>query len=313
MNPINQLLVDIAKRTPRNVLTPDEQLDKMLRSSTLLKKFQREHPEVTRDDYLRALSTVYGAVKEHYFCEKCPGLEKCPNLVKGHYTELHLANRQIVGSIAECDLSLAQEDKRRTQRLMRSYYIAEETLAASFQEMVVDEDNGDAVKAALRFCNTFDPKKPSAKGIYLYGGFGAGKSYIMGAIARELSHKNVASLMVYVPDFIREIKESLGDNSYTNKLNVLKDVQVLILDDIGAETVTPWVRDEVLGVILHHRVNNNLPTLYTSNYSFEELEGHLSISGANRIENTKASRILERIRHYVDAFYMDGKNRRRAL
>jgi primosomal protein DnaI len=284
-------------------------LDKMFRSSAYLQSFQQAHPDLSRDDYLRALSSVYTAVKEQYWCEHCPGLEQCPNLVKGHRSQLSVRNGAIVSAISPCDKQQAYEEDLRRRRLMRSYYVSEETMAASFDRLELDQANRAAVAAAIRFCQTVGSGE-RVKGLYLHGPFGVGKSYIMGAIARELSERNIASLMVYVPDFVREMKDSLSDQSYSGKLEMLKEVPVLILDDIGAENLTPWVRDEVLGVILNQRVNNHLPTLFTSNYSLEELEEHLSISNGNRIERTKAARIMERIRHYVDVYLIMRKNQR---
>jgi primosomal protein DnaI len=218
-------------------------------------------------------------------------------------------NGAIVSAISPCDKQQAYEEDMRRRRLMRSYYVSEETMAASFDRLELDQANRAAVAAAIRFCQTVGSGE-RVKGLYLHGPFGVGKSYIMGAIARELSERNIASLMVYVPDFVREMKDSLSDQSYAGKLELLKEVPVLILDDIGAENLTPWVRDEVLGVILNQRVNNHLPTLFTSNYSLEELEEHLSISNGNRIERTKAARIMERIRHYVDVYLIMRKNQR---
>jgi len=311
MEPISKFLEELAKRSVRqhNLLTPDQQLDKMLRSSAYLKSFQLQNPQLTRDHYLNSLSTVYEAVKEHYYCDNCPGLAKCPNLVKGHYSQLDVQNGQIVSALGPCDKQLANEEAIKTRKLMRSYYVSEETLGASFETMDV-ESNKIAVKAAMRFSVEYTPGE-KIKGLYLHGPFGVGKSFLMGAVARALSQRNIASLMVYVPEFVREMKESISDNSSSGKLELLKEVPVLILDDIGAENLTPWIRDEVLGVILHHRVNNHLPTLFTSNYSLEELEEHLSISNGNRIESTKARRIMERIRHYVDTYLIEGANRRK--
>lgn len=300
---------ELAKRTPRTLLTPDQQLDKMMRSSAFLKEFQQNHTELTRDDYLRALSTVYTAVKEQYWCQNCPGLENCPNIVKGHFTQLDVMNGTVVSSISVCAKQVAHEEELRTRRLMRSFYVSEETLAASFEKIQVDGTNRMAFAAAIQFCQEYTVGEKS-KGLYLHGPFGVGKSYLMGAVARELSQRGIASMMVYMPDFVREIKESLADQSYIGKVELLKQIPVLILDDIGAESLTPWIRDEVIGVILHQRVNNHLPTLYTSNYSWEELEEHLSISNGNRIEITKARRIMERIRHFVDVYLIDGDNRR---
>jgi primosomal protein DnaI len=309
MESISSFMQELAKRTPRTLLTPEQQLDKMLRSSAYLKEFQQKHPELTRDDYLRSLSSVYTAVKEHYWCDNCPGLEQCPNIVKGHFTRLDTMNGTIVSSITPCDKQQAYEEEQRRRRLMRSYYISEETLSASFDRIVHDDQNREAVAAAIQFCRSLGSGK-QVKGLYVHGPFGVGKSYLMGAIARELSERNIASLMVYVPDFVREMKDSLADQSHTAKMELLKEVPVLILDDIGAENLTPWIRDEVLGVILNQRVNNHLPTLYTSNYSLEELEEHLAISNGNRIEVTKARRIMERIRHYVDVFLIVRENQR---
>ncbi|MCG7318282.1 primosomal protein DnaI [Brevibacillus laterosporus] len=312
MEALRQFMEDIAKRAPRHILSPDEQLDKMMRSSLYLKSFQQKHPELTRDDLFRSLSTVYKAVQEHYYCEKCPGLSNCPNLVKGHFNQLQLQSNQIVSVLTPCNKQLAHEDNERARKRIRSYYVSQETLEACFERMDVDSSNQEAIDKALEFCDEMrDNKKQAARGLYVHGGFGVGKSYLMAAIARELSESNISSLMVYVPDFIREVKESLSDQSYVGKLELLKEIPVLILDDLGAENVTPWIRDEVIGVILNQRINNHLPTLFASNYSLEELEEHFAISNGSRIEVTKARRILERIRHYVEVVEIEGMNRRK--
>jgi primosomal protein DnaI len=116
--------------------------------------------------------------------------------------------------------------------------------------------------------------------------------------------------MVYTPDFFREIKDALGDNTVQEKIAVLKEVPVLILDDIGAETLSPWARDEVLGAILQYRVSENLPVLYTSNYTYEQLQDHLAYSQKAGVEQLKAMRIMERIRYYTKAYEVNGNNRR---
>lgn len=64
------------------------------------------------------------------------------------------------------------------------------------------------------------------------------------------------------------------------------------------------------GVILNQRANNHLPTLFTSNYALNELQEHMSISNGNRIEQTKAARIMERIRHFVDVYEILRENHR---
>lgn len=61
-------------------------------------------------------------------------------------------------------------------------------------------------------------------------------------------------------------------------------LDLLLLDDIGAETVTNWSRDEILGTILQYRMENNLSTFITSNLNISELEGHSSLVKIIRIK-----------------------------
>jgi primosomal protein DnaI len=91
-----------------------------------------------------------------------------------------------------------------------------------------------------------------------------------------------------------------------------KKVSVLILDDIGAENVMPWIRDEVLSPILQYRMTHKSPTLFTSNFNFDLLEEHLAYSekGASKM---KARRLMERIRHNTKEILIDDVDNRQKL
>lgn len=93
------------------------------------------------------------------------------------------------------------------------------------------------------------------------------------------------------------------------KLDFLKNVDILLIDDIGAENVTSWGRDEILGTILQYRMNNKLSTFFTSNLTLEELENHLSITKNNE-DKIKARRIIERIKQLTEDKELVSKNRR---
>ena len=93
------------------------------------------------------------------------------------------------------------------------------------------------------------------------------------------------------------------------KLDFLKNVDILLIDDIGAENVTSWGRDEILGTILQYRMNNKLSTFFTSNLTLEELEDHLSIT-KNSEDKVKARRIIERIKQLTEDRELVSKNRR---
>ncbi|MNI92001.1 Primosomal protein DnaI [compost metagenome] len=90
---------------------------------------------------------------------------------------------------------------------------------------------------------------------------------------------------------------------------MMKDTDLLIFDDIGAENLNPWARDHVLGSIMNYRMNRK-PTFFTSNYSLKELEGHLSFTSKDGEESHKGQRLMDRIAPFVDVVPVGGTNKR---
>ncbi|MGT2744240.1 primosomal protein DnaI [Streptococcus phocae subsp. phocae] len=151
---------------------------------------------------------------------------------------------------------------------------------------------------------------PDQKGLYLYGDMGIGKSYFMAAMAHELSEKkDVSTTLLHFPSFAIDVKNAISNGSVKEEIDAVKTVPVLILDDIGAEQATSWVRDEVLQVILQHRMLEDLPTFFTSNYSFADLEKKWSHIKGND-ETWQAKRVMERVRYLARECHLEGVNRR---
>ena len=149
------------------------------------------------------------------------------------------------------------------------------------------------------------------KGLYLYGDFGVGKSFMVAALAHDLSEKRgVSSTLLHYPSFVIDVKNAIGDGNVKTLVDELKLSEVLILDDIGAEQSTPWVRDEILQVILQYRMQENLPTFFTSNFNFEELELHFAKGKHGNDETWEARRVMERIRYLAEETRLEGVNRR---
>jgi primosomal protein DnaI len=287
----------------------DQIVDDIAQSPEVV-ELRREHPEITVAHIAQSLSRVKQTLDEAEHCRHCPGLDACPNLLQGHKAAMDWTGISIEVRHTPCRLYLLDRQQKERSRLIRTHHIPKEIVGASFADLDADDERIDAIEAVLEFCQHIEPGTPGAKGLYFYGPFGVGKSYLMGAAAKKLAERGIASLMVYTPDFFREIKDALGDNTVQEKIAVLKEVPVLILDDIGAETLSPWARDEVLGAILQYRVSENLPVLYTSNYTYEQLQDHLAYSQKAGVEQLKAMRIMERIRYYTKAYEVNGNNRR---
>ena len=160
----------------------------------------------------------------------------------------------------------------------------------------------------IKFVNDYPN---NLKGVYLYGDFGVGKSFMVAALAHDLSEKRgVSSTLLHYPSFVIDVKNAIGDGNVKTLVDEIKLAEVLILDDIGAEQSTAWVRDEILQVILQYRMQEDLPTFFTSNFNFEDLEKHFAKGKNGNDETWEARRVMERIRYLAEETRLEGENRR---
>ncbi|RKN86778.1 primosomal protein DnaI [Paenibacillus ginsengarvi] len=270
-----------------------------------VKQLRTDFPDSEADH-----NSLYQLTRSYDECNRCTGLDGCKNALKGHFLVPVKNGETISLTNKACGHQLAFEKQEAIKRNISSHYIPDNILNTRFEDLEQDAQRAEGIKAVLKFCLSFKPGQH--KGIYLYGPFGVGKSAIMAAAARELASRNTDVLMIYVPDFLGEIKSAIKTGDVESKLNALREVSVLILDDIGAEPLTAWTRDEVLGPVLQRRMQR-LPTLYTSNLMLDELRKHLSQAKDEREPNlVKGARLMERIEPFVTTVRVGGKNRRRA-
>jgi primosomal protein DnaI len=125
-----------------------------------------------------------------------------------------------------------------------------------------------------------------------------------------LKKERIATILVHAPGFVAEAKRRIRSDSFDTFLEGLQTIPVFLIDDIGAETISPWVRDELFGIILQFRMMHRLPTLFSSNLSYDELELHFGITN-DQGDKLKAARLMERIRTTTQPIEFLGENRRR--
>ncbi|MBI5974212.1 primosomal protein DnaI [Staphylococcus canis] len=236
--------------------------------------------------------------------------ENCPNFIKGHIPELYIENHQIKIRYLPCPCKIRHDEEKKLSSMITSFHMHPDTLNAKIKDIYMTRRN--RLDLAMKLDDVIDAiiEHRTTKGFYLYGEFGTGKSFILGAIANELKDNRIPSMIIYVPEFIRTLKNGFQDGSTAKKIKQVREAKVLFLDDIGAEDLTPWVRDEVLGPILHYRMIQELPTFFSSNLDLTELENHLSDTKQG-IDGMKAQRIMERIKTLSDPYQLEGENYRR--
>ena len=175
----------------------------------------------------------------------------------------------------------------------------------------VDADDEKRFTVFQRLVEFSEAYPTVRKGLYLYGDFGVGKSFMVAALAHDLSEKRgVSSTLLHYPSFVIDVKNAIGDGNVKTLVDEIKLSEVLILDDIGAEQSTAWVRDEILQVILQYRMQEDLTTFFTSNFNFEELEQHFAKGKHGNDETWEARRVMERIRYLAEETRLEGVNRR---
>lgn len=245
-------------------------------------------------------------------CQKCKGLENCPYDIKGLVEYPVVENDYIKFVYRKCKYREKHDKDLFYLKNIKYYKMSDELLKASFKNIYKDDSNRlETVKALKEFYDDYIHGK-ECKGIYLYGNFGCGKSYLVSALFNELAKSGIKSCSVYFPELLRSLKASFGSeiNEYEDRFDEIKEAKLLLLDDVGAEKVTEWSRDEVLGTILQYRMDNNLPTFITSNLSIKELEENLSIANGT-CDKLKSRRIVERIKYLCNEIKMISVNRRK--
>ncbi|UOQ46184.1 primosomal protein DnaI [Halobacillus salinarum] len=281
----------------------------VLKSEEILKLLEK-HPSLTESDLEKNLIKLYEYQSQSKQCEKCPTREQCINILPGYAPRVEVHQSEIKLAYDKCPRQRKQEQEESQKSLVKSLYMPKEILEANLERLDYnDPDRGKAIEKTVHYIESLDDVLPG-KGMYFHGPFGVGKTYFLGAIANELSKKNIPSMIIYMPEFVREIKASIKDDSMNEKIEAFKNAPVLMLDDIGAESQSAWFRDEVLGSILQFRMMERLPVFFTSNYSLEELEQVMMTSSRGDVEQVKAKRITERIRQLSEIVPVEGKNRR---
>ena len=153
------------------------------------------------------------------------------------------------------------------------------------------------------------------RGLCLLGGPGVGKTMSMALLIQESLKRRAAAFpgnfwgpqtksrwrFIVYPEFIMEVQDSFkNERGELTALEMLKDVAqtpLLVIDDLGAEKPTEYVRQATY-YIINHREMHMLPTFVTSNFSIDHLDENID------------PRISSRIAGLCEIIRVDGRDRR---
>ena len=113
--------------------------------------------------------------------------------------------------------------------------------------------------------------------LLLTGGYGCGKTHLAAAIANARLDVGQPALFLIVPDLLDHLRTTYSPQSeveYDDLFEQVRNTPLLILDDLGAHSSTPWAQEKLFQ-LLNHRYNTQAPTVITTNLRLEELDPRL--------------------------------------
>ncbi|MEG2457746.1 MAG: primosomal protein DnaI [Bacilli bacterium] len=261
---------------------------------------------LSEEEMMKNTSKLENTVEELSHCKGCRGLGNCKNRVIGFVSYPKEVREHLVFSYVACKYE--KNEKRENTNQVKYFETPKYLKEASLSEVFVDDQKRkEIIKYIDKFIKSFNSKKRE-KGLYLNGSFGSGKSYLISALLNELSKMGYSCVNIYYPTLLKKLKDSF-DSGFKFKLDEIMQCDCLLIDDIGAENNTAWSRDEILGSILQYRMDNELSTFFTSNFTLEELEDHLTTTNKST-DKVKARRIIERIKQLSNSLVLASENKR---
>ena len=183
------------------------------------------------------------------------------------------------GKIVPCKCKEAESTQNRLARLERYSNLGGLT-RNTFETLIEEGRSGDPrnqelFKKALNAAKSY-AKNPSGW-LVLTGSSGCGKTHLAAAIANARLQAGYPALFIVVPDLLDHLRSTYSPSSeisYDELFNQIQDAPLLILDDLGVQSSTPWAQEKMFQII-NHRFNSLAPTVFTTNLMPEELPERL--------------------------------------
>ena len=208
---------------------------------------------------------------------------------------------------AECDRQAAAEEaerkeeeerklrRDRARKLLGESGIKKRFQRRTFASFVRDtRERDESYRTAKEYADNWRTHAENGEGLYIEGTNGTGKTHLAAAIALQLIAQGVPVICKTSDDMLQDIKKTFDTQGATERevLSVYRDVDLLIVDDLGKDQCTEWSMSTLYSVF-NERYESMKPTIITTNYGAEDLIKALTPKGGDA---TKITAIISRLR-----------------
>jgi DNA replication protein DnaC len=216
----------------------------------------------------------------------------------------HRYNAQLP-TVITTNQDLSDIDPRLRSRLLHIEFVEQiKILAPDFRGMGYDEGQSELSSLQLHRDQTFEVFDPRTgeltteesenlkramtlaqqfaadpQGWLVFTGtYGCGKTHLAAAIANYRDDQGNPALFIVVPDLLDHLRAAFGPQStvsYDKRFEEIRTAPLLVLDDLGTESATPWAREKLYQII-NYRYAARLPTVITTAWAIEELDAKIA-------------------------------------
>ena len=170
-------------------------------------------------------------VKEINNCKNCSNLLECKNEVEGFVYTPYVDGKGLTFSYIACKYKQEEIKNEKYQENVYYFDIPKEIKEARMSKIDISDKNRIEVISWLKEFIDRYLKDENQKGLYLYGNFGGGKTYLIAAAFNELARRGKQVAIIYWSELLRDLKASFGDD-FAEKYDYIERIPLLLIDDI---------------------------------------------------------------------------------
>ena len=137
-----------------------------------------------------------------------------------------------------------------------------------------------------RYVREVDAKLDAGDGLWLHGPVGTGKTSLAMLVSKAALDAGRTVAIYSLPRLLAEIRTTFDEDSahsYTDLLDRLTGVDLLHIDDVGAEKTSPWVLEQLYALI-NTRYEEERAVIITTNLERDDLAEQINERTVSRLE-----------------------------